>query len=339
MSEPVLKVRGLTKVFQLPRRNALFAKQSLYAVNNVSFELHEDEVLGVVGESGCGKSTLGRLILRLIEPTEGDIEFMGADVRALPPRKLRQARARMQMVFQDPYGSLNPAMSVGEAIADTLRCHGVRSAAERRNRVLRMLNTVGLDEAHYYRFPHQLSGGQNQRVGIARALIINPKLIVMDEAVSALDVSVQAQILKLLEDIRSELPVSVIFISHDLNVVRRVSDRVIVLYMGRVMEIGPARELFAEPFHPYTKGLLASHPSMDPNNRRAGGLVLKGDLPSALDKPTGCPFVTRCQNATDICSARMPELRDISCGRLVACHNVGWPASPSKNVASPLSTA
>jgi oligopeptide transport system ATP-binding protein len=321
MSDPILKVRNLNKIFYLRKHSSFSTLQPLYAVNDVSFDLNENEVLGIVGESGCGKSTLGRLILRLIEPTSGEIDFMGKNLRELSPRQLRQARSHMQMVFQDPNGSLNPAMSVGDAIAETLRFHGVGSPSERRDRATRMLETVGLTAAHYDRLPHQLSGGQNQRVGIARALIINPKFVVMDEAVSALDVSVQAQILKLLEDIRRDFPIGIMFISHDLSVVRRVSDRVVVLYMGRVMEMAPSRAVFTNPLHPYTKGLLASHPSIDPDTRHASDLALKGDLPSALDKPAGCPFVSRCDIATEICFTQVPSFRTIEPGRSIACHN------------------
>lgn len=322
MSDPLLRVRDLTKVFHVRRGSAFFKTQPLYAVNDVSFDVRANEVLGVVGESGCGKSTLGRLILRLLEPTDGQLIFEGRDLRALSAAQMRRARNQMQMVFQDPNGSLNPAMPVGRSISETLRFHGIGTEAERYEKTLKILSVVGLDETHYNRLPHEMSGGQNQRVGIARALIINPKLVIMDEAVSALDVSVQAQILKLLEDIQEEFHISIVFISHDLSVVHRVSDRVVVLYLGRVMETAPADALFSRPRHPYTQGLLASRPSIEPSQRTENAAVLMGDLPSPLDLPKGCPFATRCPLATDICWQNMPETRERAPDWTVACHHV-----------------
>ncbi|WP_299847838.1 ABC transporter ATP-binding protein [uncultured Roseovarius sp.] len=321
MTDPILKVRDLSKVFQIRSKTSLFGTQPLHAVSNVSFDLHSGEVLGIVGESGCGKSTLGRLVLRLIEPASGEITLMGRDLRALSKPDLRAARTYMQMVFQDPNGSLNPAMSIGNSIADTLRFHGVTSEQERRARAEEVLTTVGLEPVHYDRLPHHMSGGQNQRVGIARALIANPKLVVMDEAVSALDVSVQAQILKLIEDIQRELKIGIIFISHDLSVVHRIADRVVVLYMGRVMETAPVEAMFAAPKHPYTQGLLASRPSIEPGETAATDEALSGDLPSPLDLPSGCPFVSRCKSATDVCRRDMPVLRTVGENWQLACHN------------------
>jgi oligopeptide transport system ATP-binding protein len=322
MPDSILQVRELTKAFQVRQRDRLIGTQPLYAVNGISFDLAENEVLGIVGESGCGKSTLGRLILRLVEPTSGEIRFLGRDLRALSKADLRGLRAEMQMVFQDPSGSLNPAMSVGRSIAESLRFHGVRSAKERRARAVEMLNVVGLEERHYDRLPHEMSGGQNQRVGIARALVVGPKLLVMDEAVSALDVSVQAQILKLLEAIRAEFKVGILFISHDLSVVRRVSHRVAVLYMGQVMEIATVDQLFGGARHPYSQGLLASRPSIDPIHRDKNRVVLKGDLPSPLDLPKGCPFASRCPIKAEKCWDVMPPVRDRAPGWTIACHNV-----------------
>ena len=322
MSEPLLQVRDLTKVFNVRRGNAFLKTQPLYAVNNVSFDIRAGEVLGVVGESGCGKSTLGRLILRLLEPTKGQLLFEGRDLRELTAEQMRRARSDMQMVFQDPNGSLNPAMQVGRSISETLRFHGIGTEAERYEKALKILSVVGLQASHYNRLPHEMSGGQNRRVGIARALIINPKLLIMDEAVSALDVSVQAQILKLLEEIREEFHISILFISHDLSVVNRVSDRVIVLYLGRVMEIAPVKALFSGARHPYTRGLLASRPSIDPTKRVKTEAALQGDLPSPLSLPKGCPFVTRCALATDICWQQMPEHRERAPDWIVACHHV-----------------
>lgn len=321
MSEPLLAIRDLTKIFHVRRRDSFFKMQPLHAVNDVSFDIRAGEVVGVVGESGCGKSTLGRLILRLVEPTEGELIFDGRDLRGLTSEEMRRMRSDMQMVFQDPNGSLNPAMAVGRSISETLRFHGVGDEAERHAKTLAILRVVGLEESHYNRLPHEMSGGQNQRVGIARALIVNPRLVIMDEAVSALDVSVQAQILKLLEDIRAEFDISILFISHDLSVVRRISDRLVVLYLGRVMEIAPSAALFAGPRHPYTRGLLASRPSIDPDDRRQRGGGLEGDLPSPLDLPRGCPFVTRCERASDICWNIMPEARQLAPDWVVACHH------------------
>lgn len=323
MADPVLEVRDLTRVFHVPRKDKIFGTQPLYAVNGISFDLGETEVLGIVGESGCGKSTLGRLVLRLIEATSGEIRIGGTDIRALSRQKLRTARANMQMVFQDPNGSLNPSMSIGQSIAETLRFHDIGTKSERRDQAIEMLKVVGLSENHYDRLPHEMSGGQNQRVGIARALIVNPRLLVMDEAVSALDVSVQAQILKLLEDIRNRFQLGILFISHDLNVVRRVSDRVAVLYMGRVMEIAPTIDIFREPQHPYTKGLLASRLSVDPSTRAATAQALQGDLPSPLDLPRGCPFASRCPRVLSVCHDTMPDIQTLTPGRVLACHNSG----------------
>lgn len=322
MNETILKVRDLQKVFKVPRRDKLFGWTPLYAVNGVSFDLASGEVLGIVGESGCGKSTLGRLVLQLIQPTAGQVVFDDIDMSSLKPAELRRMRARMQMVFQDPNGSLNPSMTVGQSIVETLRFHGIGTADERRDRAREMLETVGLDRKHFDRYPHEMSGGQNQRIGIARALIVNPQLIVMDEAVSALDVSVQAQILKLLEDLRGRYKVGILFVSHDLSVVRRVSDRIIVLYLGRIMEIGSAARIFEKPMHPYTIGLIESHPSAAHAGERLMKPRLKGDIPSPLAVPVGCPFSTRCEQAADICRSSMPQLSVKPDGRAVACHMV-----------------
>lgn len=322
MVEPLLAVRDLHKVFRIPRRDRLFGSQPLHAVNGVSFDLAKGEVLGVVGESGCGKSTLGRMVLQLIQPTSGQVIFGGQDLAQLDRASLRRVRSRMQMVFQDPTGSLNPAMTVGQAITETLRFHDIGTPQERRDKASAMLATVGLDPSHFDRLPHEMSGGQNQRVGIARALVIEPELMVMDEAVSALDVSIQAQILKLLEDLRQKFRIAILFISHDLGIVRRISDRMVVLYLGRIMEIGSAEAVFGNPRHPYTIGLMEAHPAADPLKRQHVLPQMKGDIPSPLAMPPGCPFSTRCDRVQDICRRTMPELRTLPDGRSVSCHLV-----------------
>lgn len=319
MAEPILKTENLTKVFPIRKGGLLGKVAHLRAVTDVSLELRKGEVLGLVGESGCGKSTLGRLVLGLLEPTSGRIYFDGRDLSAEGKKPLRRLRSRMQMVFQDPNGSLNPSMTVGRSIMETLRFHGIGTQAERRERALAIMRTVGLQEAQFNRLPHQLSGGQNQRVGIARALVINPDLLVLDEPVSALDVSVQAQVLKLLEEVRSAFDLSFLFISHDLNVVHRISDRIVVLYLGRVMEVASANDLFSRPLHPYTRGLLSSRPVIDPKARSTSFVGLSGDLPSPLAHPPGCPFVTRCSFARDVCRREMPPLEDRGGEHQVAC--------------------
>ncbi len=320
MSEPLLEVAELTKVFTVGRKLFSSGGRPLKAVNGVSFRLDAGETLGVVGESGCGKSTLARLVLRLIEATSGDILFKGKDVRQLSPAALRALRADMQMVFQDPNASLNPAMTVGQTITETLRFHGKGTAAERRRLAQEMLEVVGLTAQHYDRLPHEMSGGQNQRVSVARALVIRPELMVLDEPVSALDVSIQAQVLRLLIELKREFNLSYLFISHDLAVVRRISDRVVVLYLGRVVETGPTEALFSGARHPYTQGLLRSRPVADPRALRAAEMQgVQGDLPSPLNVPAGCPFVTRCPLAIDRCRSEMPPLETVEAGHEVAC--------------------
>lgn len=319
MLEPVLKVRNLSKVFPLQGKGFFQRPAALYAVNDVSFDLFENEVVGLVGESGCGKSTLGRLVLRLVEASAGSVEYLGRNLGLLSPEELRKARSGMQMIFQDPNGSLNPSMTIGQTIEETQRFHKIGTLSQRRENALEMLRTVGLQAEHFNRFPHQMSGGQNQRASIARALVINPKLLVLDEPVSALDVSVQAQVLKLLEDIRSEYSLSSLFISHDLSVVRRVSDRIVVLYLGHIVEIATSDSLFEHAAHPYTKGLLASRPSIDPKHRAKTLTGLRGELPSPMQRPAGCPFVSRCPIAFDRCRTEIPRLKQLSDTQSAAC--------------------
>jgi peptide/nickel transport system ATP-binding protein len=272
-----------------------------------------------VGESGCGKSTLGRTIVRLLEPTSGDVRFQGRSIAKLKARELRPLRREMQMVFQDPYASLNPRKRVGSIIGDPLKIHGVGDADERKRRVQELLQTVGLSPEHYNRFPHEFSGGQRQRIGVARSLALRPKLIVADEPVSALDVSIQSQILNLLEDLQREFNLTFLFVAHDLSVVRHVSDRIAVMYLGKLVELSPAEELYTRPIMPYTEALLSAVPFPDPAIRRKK-MVLQGDVPSPVRPPPGCHFHTRCPYAVDRCRVESPALREVKPGQMVACH-------------------
>ncbi|MGY6633082.1 MAG: ABC transporter ATP-binding protein [Alkalilacustris sp.] len=320
----LLEVEGLTKHF--PVRRGLLRREvgSVQAVTDVSFSVGAGETLAIVGESGCGKSTTGRALLRLIEPTAGTMRLEGADLMAMSPGQLRQMRRKMQIIFQDPYGSLNPRMTVRETLAEPLLLHGVATQANLQAKVSEVLKLCGLSAFHAERYPHEFSGGQRQRVGIARALATRPKLIVCDEPVSALDVSVQAQIVNLLQDIQKQLGVAYVFISHDLAVVRHIATRVAVMYLGRIVEEAPSGELFAAPLHPYTRSLIAAAPRPDPSAGRVNAPV-QGDLPSAMNPPSGCAFHPRCPLAVDRCRAERPELRQIGDTR-VACH-LAEPAS------------
>ncbi len=317
----LLEVRGLTRHFVASRGFFGGARSHVRAVDDLDLDLAPGETLGIVGESGCGKSTLGRLILRLIDPTAGTIRFKGRDVTGLAGAELRALRREMQLVFQDPYASLNPRMTVADILAEPLALHGLMPAARRPERVAELLRIVGLSPAHARRYPHEFSGGQRQRIGIARALAVEPELIVCDEAVSALDVSVQAQVLNLLKDLQARLGIALVFIAHDLAVVRHIAARVAVMYLGRVVETGPARDLFARPRHPYTRALLSAIPVPTPGAAR-NRVILSGDVPSPIDPPPGCRFHTRCPFVVDRCRVDVPALE-----AGVACHR--WRELPA----------
>ena len=317
--ELLLSVKDLKKHF--PIKKGLFSNTvgHVKAVDGVSFDVARGEVLGLVGESGCGKTTTGRVILRLIEATAGQVLFEGKDVLALGKRDLREIRREMQIVFQDPYSSLNPRLTVGSMIEEALAIHRLASGAKAKERVAELLTLVGLSPAHARRYPHEFSGGQRQRIGVARALAVDPKLIIADEPVSALDVSIQAQILNLLKDLKKDLGLTYIFIAHDLAVVEHISDRVAVMYLGRIVELAESRGLYAEPRHPYTRALLSAIPVAEPS-RKKERIVLAGDVPSPAKPPPGCPFHPRCFMAKERCKADVPTLREIKPGHWSACH-------------------
>jgi len=323
MSEaPLLEVTDLVKHF--PIKSGVFIDREVArvrAVDGVSFTLHEGETLGLVGESGCGKSTVCRAILQLVTPTSGSVRFAGQEMVGRSPRELRPLRREIQMIFQDPFASLNPRKRVGQIIGDPLELHGVARGAELKRRVQELLERVGLQAEHYNRYPHEFSGGQRQRIGIARAIGLRPKLIIADEPVSALDVSVQAQIINLLDELQREFSMAYLFVAHDLGVVRHVSDRVAVMYLGKIVEQADADSVYRQPRHPYTNALLSAVPIPDPRRNAARQrITLSGDVPSPIDPPSGCRFHTRCPRADDICRNTEPALLDTGSGHAVACH-------------------
>jgi len=322
MSENILEVKNLCKYFEINR--GIFApKQILKAVDNVSFNVKKGETFGLVGESGCGKTTLGRTIVRLYKPTSGSIQFKGDEIATIKSEKeFLKYRKELQMVFQDPYASLNPRMTVGEIIGEPMDIHKLYTPSERKDRVVELLKTVGLNPDHISRFPHEFSGGQRQRIGIARTLALDPEFIICDEPISALDVSIQAQIINLLEELRDERGLSYIFIAHDISMVKHISQSIAVMYLGNIVESGNCNEIYHNPQHPYTKALLSAVPIPDPDVAKSRQRIhLEGEIPSPLNPPSGCPFRTRCPYAQKICAEVKPELREID-GRKIACHVV-----------------
>jgi len=320
-NETLLQVRDLTKHFDIKRGFFWGEAAKVHAVDEVSFDLKHGETLGLVGESGCGKSTTGRLILRLIEPTSGEVIFDKVPIFQADKAQMRRLRQRMQIIFQDPYSSLNPRMTVEQIVGEGIVIHKLcQTKAERRERVADLLQKVGLSPEQMNRYPHEFSGGQRQRVGIARALAVNPRLIIADEPISALDVSIQAQVINLLEDLQEQFDLTYLFIAHDLRVVEHISDRVAVMYLGRIVEIAPANKLYTQPLHPYTEALLSAVPIPDPKVKRKR-VMLQGDVPSPIHPPPGCHFHTRCPIAKQpLCSTEKPELKRSAEGHWVACH-------------------
>lgn len=319
MSSPLLEIKDLKVYFPVGsdffRKNKNFVK----AVDGLNFSIYENETFGLVGESGCGKSTTGRTIMRLIQPTSGQVFFQGKDISKLTTREMRDVYRDIQLIFQDPYASLNPRKTVGKIIEEPLIVNSGLSAAERKKKVAELLEVVGLNSYHASRYPHEFSGGQRQRIGIARALALNPKLVIADEAVSALDVSIQSQVINLLRELQQEFGLTYLFISHDLSVVKHISDRIGVMYLGKIVELGEKKSLYENPLHPYTQALFSAAPTINQKGKRER-IVLKGDLPNPINPPKGCPFHPRCFVKKSECEKVTPTLRDVGEGRLVSCH-------------------
>ncbi|MGM8366128.1 ABC transporter ATP-binding protein [Virgibacillus sp. W0181] len=316
---PILDVQGLRKYFSSKKTFGKSTNKQVKAVDDVSFQIFKGETMGLVGESGCGKSTTGRSMLRIIEPSSGKVMYENQDILKLSSKQFRRVKQEMQMVFQDPYSSLNPRKRIGDTLKEPLIIHSIGNRKEYTDRVMDILNKVGLRTDHFYRYPHEFSGGQRQRIGLARALVANPKVLILDEPVSALDVSIQSQIINLLEELQEEFGLTFLFIAHDMSVVRHISDRIGVMYLGKMMEEAPTDRLFANPLHPYTQALLSAVPIAKVGVKKER-IRLKGEIPSPLNPPSGCIFHTRCPFAMDICKASAPEKRNMGNGHTVACH-------------------
>ncbi|SKC49859.1 ABC transporter ATP-binding protein [Maledivibacter halophilus] len=320
MAKPLLEVKNIKKYFPVKKGILKKKEEFVRAVDDVSFDIYKGETLGLVGESGCGKSTTGRMLLKLIEPTDGQIIFQGKDISKMTEDEIRPLRKDIQMIFQDPYASLNPRMTVGEIIAEPLIVHEMyKDSEEMKKRIHELLNMVGLSSYHSVRYPHEFSGGQRQRIGIARALAVKPKLIIADEPVSALDVSIQSQVLNLMQDLQRDLNLTYLFIAHDLSVVEHISDRVGVMYLGKIVEITDKDTLYDKPLHPYTQALLSAVPVPNPRIEKKR-IILEGSIPSPLNPPKGCAFHTRCKHAKDICKKAAPEFKEVEAKHYTACH-------------------